>query len=61
MTDYINIETFSNFFANTMDCILQGLYGYGDTSIFYDIGTQFFLHIISLRKWLDNRAKNEDF
>ena len=59
MADYINIETFSNFFANTMDCILQGLYGYCDTFIYWILGLSFFLHIISLRKWFDNRAKNE--
>ena len=32
MADYITIETFSNFFADTIDCILQGVYVYCDTS-----------------------------
>ena len=42
-----------------MDYILQGLYGYCDTFICWILGLGFFLHIISLRKWFDNRAKNE--
>ena len=50
MADYINIETFSNFFANTMDYIVQGLYSYGDTSIYWVLGLSFLLHILSLRK-----------
>ena len=50
MADNITIKIFNNFFANTMDCILQGLYGYGDTSIYWILGLSSFVHIISLRK-----------
>ena len=50
MADYINIETFSNFFANTIDCIMRGLYGYVDISIYWVLGLSFLLHILSLRK-----------
>ena len=51
MTDNINIETLSNFFfVNTMDCILQDLYGYSDISIYWILGLSFFLHAIFLRK-----------
>lgn len=59
MADNITLVTFSSFFAYTMDCILQALYGYCDKSIYWILGPIFFLHIISPRKWLDNKDKNE--
>ena len=42
-----------------MDYILQGLYDYCDTSFYWILGLNIFLHTISLRIWFDNRAKNE--
>ena len=55
----ITIQEFNNLFAYTMDGILQGLYGFSDTSIYWILGLSFVFHIISLIKLFDNRAKNE--
>lgn len=37
-------------FGNTMDCVIRGLYGYGDTSIYCVLGLSFPLHILSLKR-----------
>lgn len=41
-----------------MDGILQGLYDFPYIHLF-DFGISFVFHVILLRKWFDNRAKNE--
>ena len=59
MANIITIQEFNNLFAYTMDGILQGLYGFSDTSICLILELSFVFHIISLRKCFDNRAKNQ--
>ena len=42
-----------------MDGILQGLCDFPSTSLYLILEVSFVFHIISSRKWFDNRAKNE--
>lgn len=43
-----------------MDVILQDLFGFSDISIYLILGLSFVFYIIFLRKWFENRAKNEE-
>ena len=57
MTD--NIQEFNNYFAYIMEGILQSLYDFPSTSLYLILGISFVFHIISIKQWFDNRAKNE--
>lgn len=58
--DNITIQNFSNVFVSTMDEILQKLYELPCTYIFVIMAAiTFVLHIISLKKWFDDRVKNK--
>ena len=59
MADNIIIQEFNNLFVYSMNGILQGIYDFSDRSIYWILGLSFFLYIVSLRKWFDNRAQNE--
>ena len=59
MTYNITIQEFNNYFAYTMNGILQGLCDFPYISIYLILGISFVFHFILLRKWFDNRAKNE--
>ena len=58
-TDNITIKIFNNLFAYTMDGILQDLCDFPYTFINLIWGIRFIFHIISLRKWFDNKVKNK--
>ncbi|XP_041911227.1 uncharacterized protein LOC121677222 [Arvicola amphibius] len=59
MTSSIIIQEFNNYFAYVMYGILQGLCDFPYTSLYLILGISLVFHIISLRKWFNNRAKNE--
>ena len=59
MMDNIIVHKFSNDFAYAIEGILQGLCDFSYTSIYLIWGISFVFHIISLRSWFGNRAKNE--
>ena len=60
MADNIIIKEFNNIFVSTMDGFLQELYVLPGTYIFVAmVAISFVIHIISLKKWLDNKVKDE--
>lgn len=49
MTDNFMMQELNNFFTYTMDGIMQGLYKFPPTSIYFTLGISFVFHISSLK------------